>query len=207
MSFKINIMKKILHVISTLNGQNSYSMALGNKILEQLKKEYPENEVVERNLVAEDFPHITEDKWQAIITPEENRTEAQKETIAFQDEVINELFDADILVIGAPLYNFGIPSQLKAWIDHLAKSGVTFKYTEEGPQGLVSGKKVYIAMSSGGVYSENPAYDFVSDYLIKIFGFLGMTDVELIRVEGIAIPELRDGALDKAEKQLATSLA
>lgn len=200
-------MKKILHVISSLNGQNSYSMALGNKILEQLKKENPDSEVVERNLVAEDFPHITADKWQAIITPEENRTEAQRETIAFQDEVIQELLDADILVIGAPLYNFGIPSQLKAWIDHLAKSGVTFKYTEEGPQGLVSGKKVYIAMSSGGVYSENAAYDFVSDYLIKVLGFLGMTDVELIRVEGIAIPELRDEALNKAEKQLATSLA
>ena len=107
-------MKKILHVISSLNGQNSYSMALGNKILEQLKKENPDSEVVERNLVAEDFPHITADKWQAIITPEENRTEAQKETIAFQDEVIQELLDADILAIGAPLYNFGIPSQLKA---------------------------------------------------------------------------------------------
>ncbi|WBL24033.1 FMN-dependent NADH-azoreductase [Zunongwangia sp. HGR-M22] len=200
-------MKKILHVISSLNGQNSYSLALGNKIVEQLKESYPESAVVEKKLVAEDFPHLTEDRWQAILTPEENRTAAQKENIAIQEEAIKELFDADILVVGAPLYNFGIPSQLKAWIDHLAKAGETFKYTEEGPQGLVTGKKVYIAMSSGGVYSENPGYDFVSEYLIKVFGFLGMTDVELIRVEGVAIPELREDALAKAEKEFAAILA
>ncbi|WP_417887992.1 FMN-dependent NADH-azoreductase [Zunongwangia sp.] len=195
-------MKNILHIVSSINGQNSYSLALSRRILENLQKKYQESKIVERNIVAENFPHITEETWSAIITPQANRTEEQNNLVKLQDEVIKELFDADILVVGAPLYNFGIPSQLKAYIDHLAKNGETFHYTEEGPEGLVKDKKVYIAMSSGGVYSENPLYDYVSGYLTKVFGFIGMTDVEIVRIEGLAIPELQDEAMDKAQKQL-----
>lgn len=200
-------MKNILHIVSSINGQNSFSLALSRRILENLQEQYPDSKVTERNLVKDNFPHITETTWNAIITPEANRTQEQENLSQLQQEVIAELFEADILVIGAPLYNFGIPSQLKAYIDHLAKNGETFHYTEEGPEGLVKGKKVYIAMSSGGVYSENPLYDYVSGYLTKMFGFLGMTDVELVRVEGLAIPEFKDSAMEKAEEQLKQVLA
>ncbi len=103
---------------------------------------------------------------------------------------------ADTIVIGAPRYNFGIPSTLKAWVDHIARAGVTFRYTAEG---LVKGKKVYVAMSSGGIYSEGPTagYDFVAPYLKAVLGFLGMTDVTVVRAEGTAFPNLQPTALEK----------
>ena len=99
---------------------------------------------------------------------------------------------ADTIVIGAPRYNFGIPWTLKAWVDHIARAGVTFRYTAEGPEGLMKDKKVYVAMSSGGIYSEGPTagYDFVAPYLKAVLGFLGITDVTVVRVEGHRLPRL-----------------
>ena len=98
------------------------------------------------------------------------------------------------------MYNFGIPSTLKSWIDHLARAGMTFQYTADGPQGLVNGKKVYVAMASGGIYSEGPtvSHDFVAPYLKAVLGFLGMTDVTVVRAEGVAMPAVRDSAVAKA---------
>lgn len=108
--------------------------------------------------------------------------------------------DADYLVVGSPFYNFSIYSALKAWIDHIVRAGVTFRYTENGPEGLVKGKKVYIAMASGGVYSDGPAqaYDFNGPYLKHVFGLIGMTDLKIIRAEGIKIPNLGEHALENA---------
>jgi FMN-dependent NADH-azoreductase len=108
--------------------------------------------------------------------------------------------EADMIVIGAPLYNFGISSALKAWIDHIARAGLTFHYTEHGSEGLVKGKKVYLAIAMGGVYSEGPmqAYDFVTPYLKAVLGFIGMTDITVFRAEGTAIPGLKETALEKA---------
>lgn len=105
-----------------------------------------------------------------------------------------------MIVIGVPMYNFGIHSTLKAWIDHIARSGQTFRYTDKGPEGLIKNKKVYLAISSGGVYSEGPmkAFDFTESYLRTTLGFLGMTNIASFRVEGLAMPDLKETALDKA---------
>jgi FMN-dependent NADH-azoreductase len=193
-------MKNILHVVSSFNGEGSYSIKLGNKIIERIKEAYPDNRVRVRNLAEQQFQHLKKEAVQAFYTPAESRTPPQKELLKMSDEVIQEIFDADIIVIGAPLYNFGISSLLKAWIDHIARAGITFRYTGNGPEGLLNNKKVYIAMSSGGIYSSGPmqAYDFVSPYLRTILGFLGMTDVEVVRAEGTALNTTKADAIENA---------
>lgn len=136
----------------------------------------------------------------SFFTPEENRTPENLEAIRHSDEAIREILEADTIVIGAPFYNFGIHSTLKAWIDHIAMAGVTFRFTENGYEGLVQGKKIFIAVASGGIYSEGTmqSFDFGAPYLKAILGFMGMTDVNVIRVEGTAIPQIKDLALEKA---------
>jgi len=190
----------ILHVISSPRKAASYSIQLGNALVQELKAANPGSTVTVRDLASNPFPHLEESHLQSFFTPAENRTPAQQEAVRHSDEVIAELMATDVLVIGAPLYNFGMPSTLKAWIDHIARAGITFRYTANGPEGLVKGKKVYVAMSSGGVYSDGPmaAYDFVAPYLKTVFGFLGITDVEVVRAEGVSMPDLKDGALEKA---------
>jgi FMN-dependent NADH-azoreductase len=120
--------------------------------------------------------------------------------IRHSDENIHAVKEADILVIGAPMYNFAIHSTLKAWIDHIVRKGETFNVTEKGAEGLVKGKKVYVALSSGGIYSEGPwkEMDFVEPYLRSILGFIGLTDITFVRVEGLNVPGVKDGALEKA---------
>jgi FMN-dependent NADH-azoreductase len=190
----------ILNIISSPRKGESFSTKLGNAVIEKLQAANPGSTVKVRDLTNKPFPHLEEAHLQSFFTPAEGRTPEQQEAVRHSDESIAEIMAADAIVIDAPLYNFGIPSTLKAWIDHIARAGVTFRYTAAGPEGLVKGKKVYVAMSSGGVYSEGPAasYDFVAPYLKAVLGFLGMTDVTVFRVEGLAIPDLQPTALDKA---------
>ncbi|RYE26720.1 MAG: FMN-dependent NADH-azoreductase, partial [Sphingobacteriales bacterium] len=192
-------MKKILRIISSPRGAASMSIKLGNAIVEKIQSAYPGAMLTENNLVKKQFPHLEEAHLNAFFTPAENRSPENEEAIRHSDEAINELQDADIIVIDVPFYNFGIPSNLKAWIDHIARAGVTFKYGENGPQGLITGKKVYLAIASGGIYSDGPmqAYDFASPYLKSVLGFLGMTDISIIRAEGASIPVVKDTALEK----------
>jgi FMN-dependent NADH-azoreductase len=190
----------ILNIISSPRKGESFSTKLGNAVIEKLQAANPGSTVKVRDLTNKPFPHLEEAHLQSFFTPAEGRTPEQQEAVRHSDESIAEIMAADAIVIDAPLYNFGIPSTLKAWIDHIARAGVTFRYTAAGPEGLVKGKKVYVAMSSGGVYSEGPSasYDFVAPYLKTVLGFLGMTDVTVVRVEGLAIPDLQPTALDKA---------
>lgn len=191
---------QILEIISSPRGAASYSIQLSAGIVDKLRAAYPGSTVKVRDLATNPFPHLEEAKLAALFTPADQRTPDQQAAAQHSDDAIAEVMAADILVIGAPLYNFGIPSVLKAWIDHIARAGLTFRYTAAGPEGLVKGKQVYVAMSSGGVYSEGPAagYDFVAPYLQAVLGFLGMTDVTVARVEGVAVPELQAAALAKA---------
>lgn len=193
-------MKKILHVISSPRGEASYSVKLGRSIVDRLVATYPGSTVTEKNLTKNPLPHLEESHLASIFTPAEKRSAEQQAAIQHSDTAIREILDADIIVIGAPMWNFGIPSGLKAWIDHIARAGVTFKYDEKGPAGLVLGKKVYIALSSGAVYSQGAMqqYDFISPYLKSFLGFLGMTDVTIVRAEGTSMPGVQDGALEKA---------
>lgn len=189
----------ILHIISSPRKGESYSIKLGNGLVEKLQAANPGSTVKVHDLTNKPFPHVEEAHLQSFFTPAESRTPEQQEAVRHSDEAIAEIMAADTIVIGAPLYNFGIPSTLKAWVDHIARAGVTFRYTADGPEGLVKGKKVYVAMSSGGIYSEGPTagYDFVAPYLKAVLGFLGMTDVTVVRVEGTAFPNLQPTALEK----------
>jgi FMN-dependent NADH-azoreductase len=198
-------MKKILHIISSPRGEESFSIKLGNAIVEKIQSAYPGSSVKVNDLVKNQFPHLEEAQITSFFTPPQHRTPENIEAIRHSDQVIDEIMEADILVIGAPFYNFSIHSTLKAWIDHVSRAGVTFRFTETGYEGLVHGKKIYIALASGGIYSEGPMqpYDFCATYLKAIFGFLGMTDVTVLRVEGTAIPGIQDTALEKAINSIA----
>jgi len=192
-------MKKILHIISSPKGEQSYSVKLGNAIVEKIKATEPDSTVTVKDLTKNPFPHLEEATLAAFFTPAENQTPENKQALKNSDQAIAEINDADVIVIGAPLWNFGIPSVLKAWIDHIARANVTFKYSEAGAEGLVKDKVVYVAMASGAVYSSGPyqAFDFVSTYLRGLLGFLGMTDLKVFRVEGSAYPGQETAALQK----------
>lgn len=191
---------QILEILSSPRGAASYSNQLANGLVEKLVAANPGSTVKLHDLTNKPFPHLEEAHLQSFFTPAESRTPEQQAAVRHSDEAIAELMAADTIVIGAPLYNFGIASTLKAWVDHVARAGITFQYTAAGPEGLVKGKKVYIALSSGGVYSEGPmtSYDFVAPYLKTFLGFIGMTDVTVVRVEGTGVPELQPTALQKA---------
>ena len=192
-------MKKILHIISSPRGAASFSIKLGNAIIEKIKAEYPGSTVTENNLVTQQFPHLEEAHLTSFYTPAESRSPANIEAVKHSETAIQEILDADIIVIGAPLYNFGIHSALKAWIDHVVRAGVTFKYDGNGPEGLIKGKKVYLAVSSGAIYSTGPmqSFDFVVPYLKSVLGFIGLTDMTVFRVEGSSLPGMQDTALEK----------
>jgi FMN-dependent NADH-azoreductase len=192
-------MKNILHIISSPRGDASLSIKLGNAIIEKIQTAYPGSTVTERNLATNHFPHLEEAQLTSFFTPAENRTPENIAAIEHSENAINEIEDADILVIGAPLYNFGIPSALKAWIDHIVRVGRTFKYDATGREGLIKGKKVYVALASGGIYSDGPMkeMEFIEPYLRAILGFIGLTDIAVFRVEGSAIPGVQDTALEK----------
>ncbi|HTI10188.1 MAG TPA: NAD(P)H-dependent oxidoreductase [Puia sp.] len=192
-------MKKILHIISSPRNGASFSIKLGNAIIEKIKAAHPGSTVKETNLVTKHFPHLEEAHLTSFFTPPDSRTPESIEAVRHSDEAIKEIMEADILVIGAPLYNFNIHSSLKAWLDHIVRAGLTFRYDANGPEGLVKGKKAYIAMASGGVYSEGPMqpHDYVVPYLKWILGFIGITDITVQRIEGTAIPGVQDTAVEK----------
>ncbi|MFD2146898.1 FMN-dependent NADH-azoreductase [Mucilaginibacter antarcticus] len=193
-------MKNILHLKSSIQGAASYSIKLGNAIVERIQDKYPGSRVDELDLVAMDIPHLNPLVLQSFFTPADQLTGEQKEAIHLSDTLVKQLFAADVIVIGAPLINFTIHSSLKAWIDHITRAGITFGYSATGPIGLVNGKKIYIAMSSGGVYSEGPgaANDFVAPYLKAFLGILGMTDVSVFRAEGLKVPGIKEVAMERA---------
>lgn len=194
-------MKRILHLKSSLLGSSSYSIQLGNEVVSEIITKYPGSKVEELDLVQTEMPHLTPQVLQTFFIPAEQLTEEHKELISLSNQLTEQLLNSDIIVIGAPLINFTIHSSLKAWIDYITRAGITFGYVSDGrPVGKVVDKKVYIAMSSGGVYSEGPGKenDFVTTYLKAFLGFLGMTDITVVRAEGLKIPDLKDFAMEKA---------
>lgn len=197
-------MKNILHVISSPRGAESISIQLGNSITEQLTEAYPGSNLATLDLNIKPFPHLFEEQITALRSHSE-LTADQKELVKRSDEAIAQLFDTDILVISLPLHNFGIPSTLKSWLDNIMRAGHTFSYTADGPNGLVKDTKVYIAIASGAVYSDGPyqAYDFAVPYLKAALGFIGITDISVVRAEGLGITGLAETALEKAIESIA----
>ena len=192
---------KLLHIDSSILGQGSVSRTLSAEVVAALRASHPGVEVTYRDLSANPLAHLTSAhlglQQGAATDP------ALQQDVAAGKSALDEFLAADIVVVGAPMYNFGIPSQLKAWIDRVAVAGKTFRYTEAGPQGLCGGKKVIVASSRGGVFSAGTptaAFDFQETYLRALFGFLGITDVNFVRAEGVAMgPQARTKAIDSAK--------
>jgi len=179
-------MKTILQVNSSLNGAAGHSTRLAEELVAGLRAAHPEARLIVRDLARDPVPHLDGERFAAFLAKE--RSPAQTEVVAYSDALIGELKRADVIVLGVPMYNFGVPSQLKAWIDHVARAGLTFRYTAQGAQGLLTGKKAYVVSTRGGVY-EGGGADFETPYLRQILAFLGITDVEFIYAEGLALGE------------------
>lgn len=197
--------KKVLHIITSPQGEASISRKLGKEIIEKIQAKYPNSIVKERDLAKEAFPHLDGFQIGSWFTPAENHTPEQATAIKLSEEAIAELQEADIYVIGAPFYNFAIPSTLKAYLDHIARPGITFRYKEDGtPEGFLKNKKAYIAIASSGVYSEGDfqSFDFVSPYLKFMLGFLGITDITTFRVEGQRIEGIKETAFEKGVESI-----
>ena len=193
-------MKTILHIISSPRGDASFSTKLGNALIEKLQAEYPENKVHVHDLTKAPFDHMGKHHLEAFFTRPENRTQTHIADIRQSEEAVDELFAADIIVISVPVFNFNIHSTLKAWIDNIVRVGRTVTFGPTGPEGLLKNKKVYLAISSRSVFSDGPMknFDFVAPYLKYILGFLGLTDVEVVRVEGSSDPAEQTVALKRA---------
>ena len=184
---------------------DSLSTPIAVDLAEKLKNQKPGSVVVRRDLASNPLPHIDDLFTGAIRKPAEARTAEEIAAIKTSDELVAELFAADTIVISTGLINFNIYSSLKTWIDNVARAGLTFKYTETGPVGLVTGKKVYVVLTSGGVYSQGPAapLNHAVPYLKSVLGFLGITDIETIYVEGLAFgPEAAEKAIDAAKSRV-----
>jgi FMN-dependent NADH-azoreductase len=197
----------ILHIDSSPLGESSISRKLTAKTIAQIKAAHPDARVLTRDLGSAPLPHLDGPTLGSFFTPPEQRSAALQAAAKASDEAIDELFAADVVVIGAPMWNFGIPSALKAWIDHIVRRGKTFKYGAAGPESLLPpGKRVIIVSSRGGVYSEGPmkAMDYQETYLRAVLGFIGLHDIAFVRAEGVAMgQEAVAAALKSAELQLS----
>ncbi|MCF2899888.1 FMN-dependent NADH-azoreductase [Pseudoalteromonas sp. MEBiC 03607] len=197
-------MKKVLVLNSSLNGEQGNSTKLSQQFVEQLANNQ-QISVTTRDLSDNAIAHLTQTEMAAWMTDANERNDEQKALAAISDDLIAELNDNELIVIGMPMYNFGIPSTFKAWIDRIARAGITFKYTEQGPVGLVEGKKVVVLAARGGIY-QGTDMDTQTKYLKDVLGFVGMTDVHFIYAEGLAMPDAEQ-SLEAAKNEINTFAA
>jgi len=203
----MNILQINSSARSWANGQGSQSTRLATELVERLRAANPGSTLTVRDLTANPHPALDEPALGALFTPADARSPEQHARVALDQALIDEVKAADVLVIGVPMVNFGITSQLKNWIDAIAKAGITFKYTATGPVGLIEGKKVYAVLTRGGVYRDQP-HDTQVPYLRQTLGFLGITDIEFIYAEGLAMgPEAEAKALASARSEIAAAIA
>lgn len=193
---------KILQINTAARSEGANSSKLADAISRRLKAKHPEAVLEVRDLAANPHPVLDEAALGALFTPADQRTPEQAARVALDDALIAQTQSADVIILGVPMYNFGVPVQLKTWIDAIARAGVTFRYTENGPEGLIKGKKVYLALARGGIYRDTPN-DSQVPYLKTVLGFLGMTDIECVYAEGLAMgEEAAVQAFASAEAQL-----
>jgi FMN-dependent NADH-azoreductase len=196
-------MAQVLVLNSSAAGDASVSKLLVQEAVAQLSRQDPELRVATRDLGDDPIPHLTRDSAAALRGEPANP--AQAAARALSDALVDELKAADTIVIGAPMYNFGIPSTLKAWFDHVLRAGVTFSYSEAGPEGLLTGKRAIVVESRGGLYSEGPAQimDAQEPHLRTLLGFMGITDVSFVRAERLAFgAEVREKEIGRAQAEL-----
>ena len=198
-------MSQVLLIEASPRGPESASRQLAGKVIETLKKNHTDVRVTHRDLTAQPIPHIDGVALAGFFAPAEQHTPEMKKAVDLSNTLVNELMEADIIVISTPMWNFSVPSVLKAWVDNIVRAGLTFAYTDTGIKGLVpSSKKIIIALSSGGVYSQAPmkSMDFVEPYFRAAFGFLGVQDVTVLRAEGTNDPKHSEHAMSKAFEQV-----
>ncbi|MCC2604457.1 FMN-dependent NADH-azoreductase [Planctobacterium marinum] len=194
-------MKNVLVVNSSINGEQGNSNKLVQDFLRQLGDEQ-QVEIETLDLSKRNIGHLSAEEMQSWMTAPEERNDVQKALASLSDDFVYQVQQADVIVLGVPMYNFGVPSTLKAWIDRIARAGITFRYTENGPQGLLENKKVYVMAARGGMYA-GTAKDSQTTYLNDFFAFVGITDVEFVYAEGLAMgAETANSAFEQANEKI-----
>jgi len=197
----------ILQINASARREGANSTRIANSIVARLQSTHPGAKVTLRDLSVTPHPVLDEAALDALFSPAEKRTTEQSARVALDDALIAEVQAADVIVLGVPMYNFGVPVQLKNWIDAIARNGVTFRYTEQGPEGLLKGRKVYVGLARGGRY-RNTETDSQVPFLKSVLGFLGMTEVHFIYAEGLNMgPEAAQQGFAEAETDIAAAIA
>lgn len=200
-------MTNILVITASIFGQDGQSSQLVKRTLDQLRQTHGDVNIVTRDLAAEPVPHLDASRFGAFLTGEGDRNDEQKRVIDYSDSLIQEIQSADVIVMGVPMYNFGIPSALKAYFDHIARAGVTFRYTENGPVGLLKDRPVYVLAARGGIYAGTPN-DSQTPYIRSFLGFIGLKDVHFVYAEGLNMGEdKKASSLKEAGKNIETLTA
>jgi FMN-dependent NADH-azoreductase len=192
-------MKTLLQINASIFADGSQSTRLADRFVAGWRAHHPGASVIVRDLGREPVPHLTAERFGAFLAKPEERTAAQREAVAQSDQLIDELKRADVVVVGLPMYNFGVPSTLKAYFDHIARAGMTFRYTATGAVGLLTGKKAYVFATRGGMYAGTPL-DTQTTFVRDFLRFIGIADVEFVYVEGLAIgADRKEAALQEAQ--------
>src|SRR5450631_342742 len=193
----------LLQINASINQSNGQSSRLTEQFVAAYHKRYPETKIVVRDVAADEaVPHLNAERFGAFITKPDERSAAQHAVVAYSDTLTNEIKEADVIALGLPMYNFGVPSQLKAYFDHIARAGLTFRYTAQGPVGLLGDKQGYVFAARGGLYA-GTTLDTQTQYVRDFLGFLGIKDVEFVYAEGLAISvESRESGLNGARARI-----
>lgn len=198
-------MSTLLQINASLAGANGQSSRLAQRFVADWQAKHPESRVITRDLASEPVPHLTAERFQAFLSQPDARTEEQRAVSQYSDALIEEIRNADTIVFAVPMYNFSVPSTLRAYFDHIARAGVTFRYTANGPEGLLKGKKAYVFITRGGFYAD--AADTQTPYLKQFLGFIGITDVNFVFAEGLGLgTDARDKSLAQAHNVIGELL-
>jgi FMN-dependent NADH-azoreductase len=196
-------MNTILQINTSLFGSGGQSSRLADAFISGWRASHPGTKLIVRDLAVDPVPHLTAERFQSFLAKPEDRTGTQRAIVEYSDALIEELKTADMIVLGLPMYNFGVPSTLKAYFDHVARTGVTFKYTDKGPVGLLTGKEAIVFAARGGLYAGTPS-DLQTSYVRMVLRFLGIDDVEFVYAEGLGMGEdSKANSLAKAQRELA----
>lgn len=199
-------MSTLLQINSSLFSDHGNSSALANEFVKNWLASHPEGKVIVRDLAKNPIPHLDAATVQAFFTPAADRTAEQNAAVALSDSLVAELANADAVVIGVPLYNFGVPSTLKAYFDQIARAGITFKYTETGPVGLLADKPVYFIAARGGFHAGTNS-DSQTAFLNSFFNFIGLKSINYIYAEGLSIADAKDKSLNEARRVIEQASA
>jgi len=195
-------MTTLLQLNSSIFSAGGQSSRLADEFVAAWRESHPDSEVIVRDLARDVVPHLDAERFGAFVAKPDERSDAQRAVLDFSDALIDELQHADVIVLGLPMYNFGVPSMLKAYFDHVARAGVTFRYTEKGPVGLLTGKKAYVFAARGGLYAGTPL-DTQTAYVRDFLRFIGISDVEFIYAEGLNLgAEHKATALAQAQQTI-----